>query len=88
MLNELSQEELCALNNENSELLTKDMLIAKCIEKTIEKFYNFIREIPHSRRKLVKTRETQILYEKIYWRDIACGVPESEAKESLHLIYS
>jgi DNA gyrase/topoisomerase IV subunit A len=76
MLYSLTQEELCNLNEDNSELTTKRMLAAKYIEKSIEKFYNFVREIQHARRKVTEERMTQILYEKTYWRDIAHGVPE------------
>jgi uncharacterized HAD superfamily protein len=85
ILNELSQEELISWNKGDNKLLTKEMLIAKCIEKSIEKFYNFIKEIPYSRRKITEARKSQIFYEKTYWKDIASGVPENEAKEYLNL---
>jgi hypothetical protein len=88
ILNDLSPEELRRLNNNDSGLVTKEMLIAKCIEKSIEKFYIFIREISHARRKITKARQMQVFYEKTYWKDIACGVPENEAKESLSLACS
>jgi hypothetical protein len=88
MLNDLSPEELCKLNNNYNGLVTKEMLIAKCIEKSIEKFYNFIREIPYSRRKITKARQMQVFYEKTYWKDIARGIPENEAKEALSLACS
>lgn len=88
ILNDLSSEELRRLNNNDSGLVTKEMLIAKCIEKSIEKFYIFIREISHARRKITKARQMQVFYEKTYWKDIACGVPENEAKESLSLACS
>jgi len=78
IFNGLSQEEL---RKWNKDLVgTKEMLIAKCIEKSIENFYNFIREIPYSRRKITEARKAQIFYEKTYWKDIAYGVPENEAK--------
>jgi hypothetical protein len=87
ILYQLPQEELSILNN-NSELTTKQMLAARYIEKSIEKFYNYIREIQHSRRRVTEERKTQIFYEKTYWHDIASGVPENEAKESLNLFCS
>ena len=85
-LNELSPEELGSWNKGNDVLLTKEMLVAKCIEKSIEKFYNFVREIQHARRKVTEERITQIFNEKTYWKDIACGISENEAKESFDLI--
>jgi hypothetical protein len=88
ILYQLPQEELSRLNNNNSELTTKQMLAARYIEKSIEKFYNYIREIQHSQRRVTEERKTQIFYEKTYWHDIASGVPENEAKESLKLFCS
>jgi hypothetical protein len=86
MLYSLPQEELFRLNEYDSELTTKEMLAAKYIEKSIGKFYNFIREIQHSRIRVTEERKAQILNEKTYWQYIASGVPENEAKESLNLV--
>lgn len=88
MLDKLTQEELCVLNKETIGITTKPIQIAKYIEKLIEKFYNFIREIQYSRRRVTEERIAQIFYEKTYWRDIASGIPENEAKESLNFICS
>lgn len=88
MLYSLPQEELFRLNEYNSGLTTKQMLAAKYIEKSIERFYNFIREIQHSRIRVTEERKAQILHEKTYWQDIASGIPENEATVSLNLICS
>lgn len=55
---------------------------AKYIELLIEKFYNYIREIPHHANKTITSeRKRQIFYDKIYWKDISNGLSESEARQ-------
>ena len=83
ILCDMTQYELYELNDNNNILLTKQMLVANYIEKSIEKFYNYIREIQSSQRRITDLRKTQIFCEKTYWKDIASGVNKNNAKEIL-----
>lgn len=88
ILYDLTQDKLYELNDNNNMLTTKQMLVANYIAKSIEKFYNYIREIQASQRKITDLRKTQIVCEKTYWKDIASGTSENKAKEILEICNS
>ena len=80
----LTYIELCILNEEIATTMTKRQLVAKYIANSIEKIYNYYKEIPSSRRRITQTRMHRIFCEKTYWQDIAEGISQEIAKESFY----